>query len=163
MISIIAAIGKNNELGVNNNLIWHIPEDLKYFKETTMNKMIVMGYKTYKSLPRLLPGRRHVVLTHHVIDNEDVLVFNNIDNLINYLNNIEDEVFIIGGASLYQEFIGRASRLYLTEIDDNYIDADVYFPEFDKDKYKRKVLRKSSYNGLNYEFALYDKEKNNER
>ena len=163
MISIIAAIGKNNELGVNNNLIWHIPEDLKYFKETTMNKMIVMGYKTYKSLPGLLPGRRHVVLTHHVIDNEDVLVFNNIDDLINYLNNIEEEAFIIGGASLYQEFIDRASRLYLTEIDDNYIDADVYFPEFDKDKYKRKVLRKSSYNGLNYEFALYDKEKNNER
>ncbi len=159
MISIIAAIGKNNELGVNNNLIWHIPEDLKYFKETTMNKMIVMGYKTYKSLPRLLPGRRHVVLTHHVIDNDDVLVFNDVDNLINYLNDINEEVFIIGGASLYQEFIDKASKLYLTEIDAIYEEADVYFPVFDMGQYKRKVLKKGNYNNLKYEFTLYDKEK----
>ncbi|MEE3342651.1 MAG: dihydrofolate reductase [Bacilli bacterium] len=163
MISIIAAIGKNNELGVNNNLIWHIPEDLKYFKETTMNKTIVMGYKTYNSLPGLLPGRKHVVLTHHIIDNKDVVVFDDLERLIKYLNNISEEVFIIGGASLYKEFIDEASRLYLTEIDEEYKDADVYFPIFNKDNYKRKVLRKSKYKDLNYNFVIYDKEKNNER
>ena len=163
MISIIAAVGKNNELGVNNNLIWHIPEDLKYFKVTTMNKMIVMGYKTYKSLPRLLPGRKHIILTHHTIDNEEVLVFNDINNLINYLNTITEEVFIIGGASLYKEFIDKASKLYLTEIDKEYQEADVYFPNFNKSNYKRKVLKKSNYKDLNYSFVIYDKEKNNER
>ncbi len=163
MISIIAAIGKNRELGVNNNLIWHIPEDLKYFKDTTMNKIIVMGYKTYKSLPGLLPGRRHIVLTHHNIDREDVLVFDDVNNLINYLKDIDEEVFVIGGSSLYHEFIDKVSRLYLTEIEASYKDADVYFPEFDKNKYKRKVLKKSSYNDIDYSFVLYDKEKDNER
>ena len=158
MISIIAAIGKNNELGVNNNLIWHIPEDLKYFKETTMNKMIVMGYKTYKSLPSLRPGRRHVVLTHHTINNEKVLVFDSINNLINYLNTTNEEVFIIGGASLYKEFIDKANKLYLTEIDATYENADVFFPKFNKTNYKRKVLKKNSYKDLNYEFVIYDKE-----
>ena len=163
MISIIAAIGKNNELGVNNNLIWHIPEDLKFFKEKTMNKIIVMGYKTYKSLPKLLPGRRHVVLTHHIIDNDEVKVFSKIDDLIIYLNNMDEEVFVIGGASLYREFIDKVDRLYLTEIDEVYEDADVYFPEFDKNKYKRRVLRKSSYNDIEYKFVEYNREKNNER
>ena len=163
MISIIAAIGKNNELGVNNNLIWHIPEDLKYFKDTTMNKIIVMGYKTYKSLPKLLPGRKHIILTHHIIDNEEVLVFNDLDNLINYVNKINEEVFIIGGASLYKEFINKATNLYLTEIEDIYEKADAYFPKFNKNNYKRKVLKKSSYNNLNYNFVLYSKEKSNER
>ena len=163
MISIIAAVGKNNELGVNNNLIWHIPEDLKYFKEMTMDKMIVMGYKTYKSLPGLLPGRRHVVLTHHVIDNNAVLVFDSVNNLFNYLNDIDEEVFIIGGASLYKEFIDKASKIYLTEINSEYDKADVYFPSFDKENYKRRVLKKSSYKDLNYEFVIYNKEKSDER
>lgn len=163
MISIIAAVGKNRELGVNNNLIWHIPEDLKFFKEKTMNKIIVMGYKTYKSLPKLLPGRRHVVLTHHQIDNDKIKVFSYVDSLIKYLDSISEEVFIIGGATLYGEFINKASKIYLTEIDDKYEQADVFFPEFDKNKYKRKVLKKSKYNTLDYEFVLYDKEKNNER
>ena len=163
MISIIAAIGKNRELGFNNNLIWHIPEDLKFFKEKTMNKIIVMGYKTYKSLPGLLPGRRHVVLTHHNINNEKVRTFSNINTLLEYLNNIDEEVFIIGGSSIYHEFIDKANYIYLTEIDASYKDADVYFPEFDKNKYKRKVLKKSSYNDIDYSFVLYDKEKSNER
>ena len=159
MISIIAAIGKNNELGVNNNLIWHIPEDLKYFKATTMNKTIVMGYKTYKSLPKLLPGRKHIILTHHNIDNDKEITYDNINNLINYLNSINEEVFIIGGASLYKEFINKANKIYLTEIDASYKDADVYFPEFDKSKYKRKILKKNNYKELKYEFTIYDKEK----
>ncbi len=159
MISIIAAIGKNRELGFNNNLIWHIPEDLKFFKEKTMNKIIVMGYKTYKSLPGLLPGRRHIVLTHHNIDNEKVRVFSDISTLFEYLNTIDEEVFIIGGASIYHKFIDKAKFIYLTEIDASYKDADVYFPEFDKNKYKRKVLKKSSYNDIDYSFVLYDKEK----
>ncbi len=163
MISIIAAVGKNRELGVNNNLIWHIPEDLKFFKSKTMNKTIVMGYKTYKSLPGLLPGRQHVVLTHHTINKKEVKVFSDINNLNEYLEHINKEIFIIGGASLYKEYIDKANQIYLTEIDASYEDADVYFPNFDKNKYKKKVLKKNSYNNINYSFVLYDKEKNNER
>ena len=69
-IKIIAAIGKNNELGINNELIWHLKEDLKFFKEETMGHKIVMGYNTFLSLPKLLPGRTHIVLTHHEIDQQ---------------------------------------------------------------------------------------------
>ena len=163
MISIIAAVGKNNELGVSNNLIWHIPEDMKFFKKMTMNKIIVMGYKTYMSLPSILPGRRHVVLTHHAIDNDKVKIFSEIDELIDYLKIQDEEVFIIGGASLYKLFINRVDKIYLTEIDDIYEDADVYFPEFDKNKYKKKILKKSRYKDINYSFVEYSKEKSNER
>ena len=163
MISIIAAVGKNNELGVNNNLIWHIPEDLKFFKEMTMNKKIVMGYKTYKSLPGILSGRYHIVLTSHLIEKDSVKIFSDKDKLINYLMSLNEEVFVIGGASIYKIFIDLADRIYLTEIDSSYKDADVYFPNFDRSKYKKKTLKKGSYNDLNYNFVLYKKEKNDER
>ena len=69
---IIAAIGKNNELGLNNNLIWHLPGDMKFFKETTINKNIVMGFNTFKSLPNLLKDRHHIVLTHKNIENNNI-------------------------------------------------------------------------------------------
>lgn len=84
-IIIIAAIGQNNELGKDNNLIWHLPDDLKFFKSITMNKTIVMGYNTYKSLPNLLPNRKQIVLTHRKINNPEVQVFNNIDFLLEYI------------------------------------------------------------------------------
>ena len=81
-ITIIAAIGKNNELGYKNDLIWHLPNDLKFFKEKTTGKTIVMGYNTFLSLPRLLPNRKHIVLSEKKIDNEEVTTVNNLDDLI---------------------------------------------------------------------------------
>ena len=81
MFSIIAAVGKNNELGKNNNLIWHLPNDLKFFKEKTMNKKIIMGSNTFDSLPGLLPNRYHIILTHKNNYPDEVEVFHNIYDL----------------------------------------------------------------------------------
>ena len=135
MISIIAAIGKNNELGKNNDLIWHLPNDLKFFKEQTINQTIVMGYNTFVSLGRVLPKRTHIVLSYEKVRLPDeVIQFNNLDDLNDFIK--DKNVFIIGGASLYQQFIDKADRLYLTEINAK-SDADVYFPQFDKSKYNK--------------------------
>ena len=155
MISIIAAIGKNNELGLNNDLIWHLPNDLKFFKEKTLNQNIVMGYNTFVSLGRVLPSRKHIVLSFEKVRLPlEVIQFNNLEDLNNYIK--DKDVFIIGGASMYKQFIDKADRLYLTEIDDTH-KADVYFPNFDKSLFDKKTLGTNSDNGINYTFTLYER------
>lgn len=155
MISIIAAIGKNNELGLNNDLIWHLPNDLKFFKEKTLNQNIVMGYNTFVSLGRVLPSRKHIVLSFEKVRLPlEVIQFNNLEDLNNYIK--DKDVFIIGGASMYKQFIDKADRLYLTEIDNTH-KADVYFPNFDKSLFDKKILGTNSDNGINYTFTLYER------
>ena len=132
-VSMIAAIGKNNELGKNNNLIWHLPNDLKFFKKTTMGKDIIMGSNTFYSLPKLLPGRKHIVLTSKNIDNAQILVLHNKEELLEYLRTIKKEVMIIGGESIYTQMLEYADKLYLTEIDAISSEADVYFPTINYD------------------------------
>lgn len=155
MISIIAAIGKNNELGLNNDLIWHLPNDLKFFKEKTLNQNIVMGYNTFVSLGRILPNRKHIVLSFEKVRLPlEVIQFNNLEDLNNYIK--DKDVFIIGGASMYKQFIDKADKLYLTEIDDTH-KADVYFPNFDKSLFDKKILGTNSDNGINYTFTLYER------
>lgn len=155
MISIIAAIGKNNELGLNNDLIWHLPNDLKFFKEKTLNQNIVMGYNTFVSLGRVLPSRKHIVLSFEKVRLPlEVIQFNNLEDLNNYIK--DKDVFIIGGASMYKQFIDKADKLYLTEIDNTH-KADVYFPNFDKSLFDKKILGTNSDNGINYTFTLYER------
>lgn len=110
-VSIIAAIGKNNELGKDNNLIWHLPNDLKFFKETTMGKDIIMGSNTFYSLPKLLPGRKHIVLTTKNINNDKILVLHSKEELLEYLKQVKKEVMIIGGASIYTQVLEYADKL----------------------------------------------------
>lgn len=156
MISIISSVGKNREIGKNNKLIWHIPNDMKFFKETTMGHTVVMGRCTYESLPGDLPGREMVVVTSTVID-ENVQCIDSIEKVIEKFSDTLDEVFIIGGASIYHQFIQYADRLYLTEINASHDDADTFFPEFDKNKWERIVLGKDVYNGIEYTICRYDK------
>ena len=161
MISIIAAIGINNELGKNDQLIWNIPKDLKYFREKTFNSFVVMGRKTFNSLPKLLPGRKHIVFTsisdfNKSIDS-DVIVINNKDELIRICKKIslEEEIFIIGGAKLYEMFIDIADKLYITHIEESDRDADIYFPEIDKEKWKKKILANDEDNNIKFSFVEY--------
>lgn len=155
-ITIIAAVGKNYELGKDNRLIWHLPEDLKFFKEQTINKPIVMGKNTLDSLPKLLPNRLHLVLTHQNIEENDQLkVFHTKEKLLEYINNLE-EVMIIGGAKIYEEFIEYATKIILTEIDQEY-DADVYFPKFNKDEWYTTELSTHIQDGVKYKHILYEK------
>ena len=148
--SIIAAIGKNNELGKDNNLIWHLPNDLKFFKETTTGKTIIMGRRTFESLPKMLPGRRHIVLSKSDDFNDEVLVFHNLEDLLKYFEDSKEELFVIGGASIYKSFLDYADKLYLTEIEASCKEADAYFPDFNKEDFDREVLKENSDNGINY-------------
>lgn len=157
MITIVAAIGKNNELGKNNDLIWHLPNDLKFFKEVTMGKIVVMGFNTYKSLPKKLPGRIMIVLTSKPIDDDDIIVYNNIDELLNDFKN--KDLYIIGGASIYKFFVDKADIMYLTEIDATDNMADVYFPNFDKDNWNIEELKENSDNGIKYRHVRYRRKK----
>jgi dihydrofolate reductase len=153
---IIAAIGKNNELGKDNKLIWHLPNDLKFFKKNTLDKTIVMGYNTFKSLPKLLPGRKHIVLTHKEVEFPDGIdIYHDKDSLLRSLNNYSDDIFVIGGALIYGQFINDADKLILTEIDREEKDADVYFPVFNKEDFDSKVIGENEDNGIKYKHLEY--------
>lgn len=137
MLSIIVAIAKNNVIGKDNKLIWHIPEDLKRFKRITTGKTIIMGRNTFLSLGRVLPERKHVVLTHlqeTVSDDEQVKTVYSLDDLKEYIEN-DEENFVIGGAMMYKTLMPYANKMYITEIDQEF-EGDVYFPEIDKNEWK---------------------------
>lgn len=156
MISIIAAIGKNRELGRGNDLIWHIKEDLKNFKNLTMGKYIVMGKNTYESLPKHLEGRKYIVLSSSLSEIENGLLFNDFNKLLVFIKDVDEEVIIIGGASIYKLFLPFADKLYLTEIDSEE-KADVYFPDFNKEDYECNVVSTNEVDGLKYSFVLYER------
>lgn len=156
MISLIAAIGKNNELGKDNDLLWHIKDDLENFKNLTMGKYIVMGANTYYSLPKKLKGRKYIVLSKKIKVIEQGMVFSSFDDLLNFIKLQKEEVMIIGGASIYSLFMPFCDKIYLTEIEDSK-EADVYFPKFDKRKFQRKVLEEKKCGDLKYKFVVYER------
>ena len=156
-LSMIACVGKNLELGKNNDLIWHLPNDLKYFKKTTDGCVVVMGKNTFKSLPGVLKNRKNIVLTFP--DDleelpEEVEIFHSISEFLETYKDYQEEIFIIGGASIYRQFLPYAKTLYLTEVEGS-ADADVYFPEFDKSLYEKEIVLENSDNGINYKHVIY--------
>ena len=153
-ISMIAAIGKNNELGRGNGLIWHFREDMKFFKETTTGNTVIMGRKTFESLPHALPNRRNIVITgnkDYVAEGAELA--DGIEGAIELSKN--DKVFIIGGGKIYKEFLPYAQKLYLTEIDGECEDADVYFPQFNKNDYTAEQLTDFNVDGTHVKHVLY--------
>lgn len=151
----IAAIGKNRELGKDNQLIWHFPQDLKFFKEQTKGHTIVMGRKTFESLPGMLPKRHHIVISKSGAKfPEEVEVFSSIDAFVDAYQSKEEEIFVIGGATIYKQMLNLCHRLTLTEINQSY-DADVFFPEFDKTLYHKKILNDITENGVHYQHVEY--------
>lgn len=159
-VTMIAAIGKNNELGKNNDLIWHIREDLKFFKEQTMGKPVAMGINTFYSLPKMLSGRKHIVLTtkNPKLDPTVVIVHSK-EELLKYIEDYGDEVMIIGGASIYSQMMEYAEKLILTEIDAEDKDADVYFPEVKQEEFNKEELCSHEENGLRYKHLVYTRKR----
>ena len=157
-MTIIAAVGKNLELGKDNNLIWRFKEDLAFFKKETMGKPIVMGMKTYDSLPGLLPGRTHIVLTHRNIElDKSVIIVHSIEELLDKIKEYQ-EVMIIGGASIYKELIDYSNKMILTEINAE-SDADAYFPEFNKEDWNREEIGDFEENNISYKRLIYTRKK----
>ncbi len=155
--SIIAAIGKNNEMGKDNQLLWHLPSDLMFFKEMTLNHTVIMGKNTYLSIGRPLPKRTNIVLSSSLDDNQ-VIVCKTLDDIKKHINE-DEEVFIIGGYSIYKTFLPLASKLYLTHINKEF-DADVFFPEVNYDEYESELIDEGIENNLEYKHVLYKKKAN---
>ncbi len=159
MISMIACIGKNRELGLKGDLVFHIREDMKFFRETTIGHPVVMGKKTFLSLPGALKGRKNYVITHHAEDlPEGVEAVKDLAQFAQVWTNSEEEIFVIGGAGIYAAMLPFCETLYLTEVDQT-ATADVYFPEFDKSKYDKIELKKGVQDDLTYTFNKYTKKK----
>lgn len=149
MISMIAAVGKNFELGKDNDLIWHLPSDMKFFRTTTKGSTIIMGRKTFESLGGLLPKRHHVVLTRNsAFEYEGVEVFEKIEDILAKYENIEEECFVIGGGEIYKQFLPYAKKMYLTFIDDECKDAETFFPTFNFADYKETDLQSFTEDGI---------------
>lgn len=149
-ISLIAAIDNKGGIGKKNELLCYLPNDLKYFKKVTMNKPIIMGYNTFSSIGKALPGRRNLVLTSKERGAcDDVEFVENIEAILNLCVD-EKEIMVIGGASIYQQFLERAKTLYITKINHTF-DADVFFPKINEAHWslsssiKGEVDEKNSY------------------
>ena len=161
MLSIIVAIANENVIGKDNQLIWHLPEDLKRFKEITSGHKIIMGIKTFESLGRVLPNRKHIILCNDMemdIDNENVEILDDISKLDEYINS-EEECFVIGGATIYKLLMPYADRMYITKINQNF-EGDVWFPEIKEEMWKeisREKGLKNEENPFDYEYITYIK------
>ena len=161
MLSIIVAIAKNNAIGKDNKLLWHLPEDLKRFKRLTTGHNIIMGRKTFESLGRVLPNRHHIILCNDAklnIEDENVEILDDISKLDKYINS-EEENFVIGGATMYKLLMPYAKKMYITEIDKEF-DGDVYFPEINKEEWKvinREEGPEDNENDFVYEYVTYEK------
>jgi dihydrofolate reductase len=154
-ITMIAAVGKNLELGKNNDLIWHFREDMKFFREQTIGKPIVMGMKTLESLPKLLPQRQHIVLTSKNPNlDESIIIVHSIDELLTKVKSM-DEVMIIGGATVYKEMLDYSDKLILTEIEAEDKEADVYFPDFNKELWNSEVVGEHEEKDIKYKHLVY--------
>lgn len=144
--SLIVAMGSNRCIGVNNTMPWHIPEDFKHFKRTTMGKPMVMGRKTFQSLPGVLPGRPHIVVSRSGFEADEVQNIETLEGGIQLAKDLaamegQDEIFIIGGAQIYAQALelGFVDRMVITEVDQA-PDGDAFFPAFDEGDW-REVSR----------------------
>lgn len=134
IIAAIVATDLNNAIGKNNQLLWHLPADLKFFKTTTMGCPVIMGRKTYESIGRLLPGRKNIIITRNSeYKIEGAFIFNSIEDAIKHLN--EEKVFIIGGAEIYNQSLNFTNEVYRTLVKENF-EADTYFPKLENHNFK---------------------------
>ncbi|MDO8659450.1 MAG: dihydrofolate reductase [Candidatus Parcubacteria bacterium] len=176
MISLIAAIGKNNELGKNNALVWSMPNDLKYFREKTSGHPVIMGRKTFEAIGRPMPNRRNIIITRDVdYKKEGIEVVHSLEESLNLVRNeiangeparnashsdAGGEVFIIGGEEIFKQSMNIADRLYITHIDASDKDADTFFPEIIPivwNETSHEEHKKDSTNPFDYTFSVYDR------
>lgn len=135
-LSIAVATGENKEIGKNNQLLWHMPADLKFFKQTTSGHTVIMGRKTFDSVGKPLPNRRNIVITRDTdLRIAGAEVVNSLDEALSITQNEEKPVFIIGGAEIYRQALPKTDLLYLTTIHHQF-DADTFFPEFDRNEWE---------------------------
>lgn len=164
MISLLVAMDRNHVIGLNNDLPWHLPDDLRYFKETTTGNTIIMGRKTFDSIGRVLPNRRNVVLTRGTSDfPAGVEVVRDLETIKEWNENYPDEeYFVIGGGDIFNQVLSFADRLYITWIDEDF-DGDTFFPEFSLEEWdliRKTKGKKDEKNPYDYYYLVYEQKKN---
>lgn len=161
MISLIAAIGKNNEIGKGNALVFQMPADMKYFRDTTRGHTVIMGRNTFESIGKPLPSRRNIVISRNAsFKPSGVDMAHSLAGALDLIKDKDEEVFIIGGAWLYAETMPIADKLYITHIDGSVKGADAFFPEIIPiawNEIKHEEHKKDSENPFNYTFSIYEK------
>lgn len=155
MISFIVAMDKNRVIGKNNQLPWHLPADLQFFKRVTMGHPIVMGRKTHESIGRPLPGRKNIIVTRNKeYHSQGCLVIHTIEELLDYAQKQNEEIFLIGGSELFKATFPYADRLYITKIEHEF-EGDTFFPEFEQSNWNILSLEKGTQDEKNpYEFSF---------
>jgi dihydrofolate reductase len=145
MISLIASVGRNLEIGKAGGLAFTGRGELNYFRTTTMNHKILMGHNTYHSLPRRLEGREYYVVTSETNLPKWVNTVSDLPAFLEHWQNQPEELFVIGGGAIYAASLPYAKSLYLTEINGECPDADVFFPTFDKSQFTKKQVGKGEF------------------
>lgn len=159
-ISLIVAMGENQVIGADNRMPWHLPADLKRFRQITMGKPMLMGRKTYESIGRPLPGRKNIILTSNPdYEAPGCVVVHSLEQAFQAAD--AEELMVIGGSALYRECLPIAERLYLTQIHREFA-GDTFFPEFDRAAW-REVAREESEadpdSGLSYSFLVLERDR----
>lgn len=157
MIAFVVAHDQNHVIGYQNQLPWHIPEDLAYFKEVTLGKPIVMGRNTFESIGRPLPGRENIVVTR----NKDyyypgIIVKHSIEDAVQYAKSLHEDVMIIGGAEIFKNHLDVADTLFITEIFDEF-QGDTYFPQYADWELVWSSEKQTSRNGYTFVYKRYEK------
>ena len=159
MLSIIVAKAKNNTIGKDNKLLWHISDDLKRFKELTTNHNIIMGRKTFESLGGILPNRQHIIFSQNPdfkIENENVEIVHSMLQIQQYIED-EEENFVIGGAMIYNLLMPYVTKMYVTEIEKDF-EGDTFFPKINSEVWEeisREKGPEDSENKFEYEYVTY--------
>ena len=161
IISIIVAMAKNRAIGINNQLIWHNSNDLKHFKQVTLGHCVIMGHNTWLSLPgqKALPNRRNIIISDRLDEApENFELATSIPEALELVKD-EDEVFIMGGGSIYEQFLPKANKLYLTRLDKAF-EADTYFPYINFENYdliELEVIDDDPQVDYSYRFEVWEK------
>lgn len=160
MLSFIVAMDQNNVIGYQNEMPWHLPKDLRFFKEKTTSHTIVMGRKTFESIGKVLPNRKHIVLTSKNDGFPDeVEIVHDIKTIVERFKDKQEEVFVIGGGGIFKQLMDDVSRLYVTKIAHTF-EGDVFFPEIHEEEWQitsREKGIKDDRNPYDYEFIQYDR------
>ncbi|MCE3045548.1 dihydrofolate reductase [Legionella sp. 16cNR16C] len=154
LISLIAAVDEAQGLGKNNQLLCHLPADLKFFKQITLGKPIIMGRKTFASIGKALPGRQNIVVSRSSVSAAEIEVAHSLEEALE-LSQGAPEVMIIGGASIYQQILPQAQQIYLTQIHHRF-DADVFFPAINQDEWSCEKIEEHEQDEKNaYSMSFY--------
>lgn len=163
MISFIVAMDQNRVIGKNNKLPWHLPADLQYFKKVTMGKPIIMGRKTFESIGRVLPGRENVIVTRNqTYTNSDCTILHSMKEVKQFADESNQEVFVIGGAEIFNELMPIADRLYITKIQESF-EGDTFFQKVDENEWETVSISSGKVDEKNlypHQFIVLDRIKN---